>query len=430
MTAIARDGELDQLESISSERNLNDLLSWLLNHRQSRMILRIYTRLLDDSSNGEVLRSTTVACLLEFLPDAPYAAETLFRSKSWPFVKRQIQDNLPRILFCTLKNILLLATSIQEMILRPLAALIDQVEQVTFDELSELVGLVALVSPSMDLGLDMLLGHLQLLPSRLKNMEPAVTDYSFRMLSGIALDHLDQSLESASIHEELLTLKYLRKDASYTIVECAMRVDAPLAITLRMGDHIKLKTASSPENRPLDRPFIIDALVEKIEKGMGTFRCLQDVPSYLEECSWKMKHCGSFTTSETMLDAISFLVVGRSRYCGIFPAITGAPKESMGTIAKLQYETNEALNESQQQAVDAAMSSELTLLWGPPGTGKTRTVVEILQKLLKAEQAKRILVTAPTHNAVDNILRKFLELLPCCDKSGYDPIRVSTDVSE
>jgi regulator of nonsense transcripts 1 len=73
------------------------------------------------------------------------------------------------------------------------------------------------------------------------------------------------------------------------------------------------------------------------------------------------------------------------------------------------------------------MSTKITLLWGPPGTGKTRTVVEILQQLLKAAPTKRIMVAAPTHNAVDNVLRKFVELGGIF-KTNTNPIRVSTDV--
>ena len=73
------------------------------------------------------------------------------------------------------------------------------------------------------------------------------------------------------------------------------------------------------------------------------------------------------------------------------------------------------------------LQSPLTLIWGPPGTGKTQTIVVILVELLRAFPKSRILVTAPTHNAVDNILQRFI------NESGatriHEHLRVSTSVS-
>ena len=51
----------------------------------------------------------------------------------------------------------------------------------------------------------------------------------------------------------------------------------------------------------------------------------------------------------------------------------------------------------------------------------------MLQELLASGREQRILVAAPTHNAVDNVMRKYITRgrLP----TGIHPIRVSTDVS-
>lgn len=66
------------------------------------------------------------------------------------------------------------------------------------------------------------------------------------------------------------------------------------------------------------------------------------------------------------------------------------------------------LNDAQQMAVKKVMSGrDYTLIQGLPGTGKTSTL-EFLARLLVA-RGRRVLITAYTHSAVDNIMSKLLE---------------------
>ena len=63
------------------------------------------------------------------------------------------------------------------------------------------------------------------------------------------------------------------------------------------------------------------------------------------------------------------------------------------------------LNPSQKTAFDAAVADEnpLVLIQGPPGTGKTHVLRKMVREL--HAQGKRIIITAPSHAAVDNICR-------------------------
>jgi DNA polymerase alpha-associated DNA helicase A len=71
---------------------------------------------------------------------------------------------------------------------------------------------------------------------------------------------------------------------------------------------------------------------------------------------------------------------------------------------KLEWAT-ENLNKSQQEAIKFAMASrEIALIHGPPGTGKTHTIIELILQLLK--QGKRILVCGPSNISVDNIVER------------------------
>jgi hypothetical protein len=72
------------------------------------------------------------------------------------------------------------------------------------------------------------------------------------------------------------------------------------------------------------------------------------------------------------------------------------------------------LNDGQWRAWRGVFGEPLTLIWGPPGTGKTHTVAHVLVGYALAAQAEkrplRILVTAFTHHAIVNVLRKLAEL--------------------
>lgn len=66
------------------------------------------------------------------------------------------------------------------------------------------------------------------------------------------------------------------------------------------------------------------------------------------------------------------------------------------------------LNDSQWQAWAHALSRRLTLIWGPPGTGKSETLRAIVRGAVcdaqKHRKPLRVLVTANNYNAVDNVL--------------------------
>ncbi len=67
------------------------------------------------------------------------------------------------------------------------------------------------------------------------------------------------------------------------------------------------------------------------------------------------------------------------------------------------------LNPMQQQAVTRILQAEdLAIVHGPPGTGKTTTLVQAIKALLKNGE-DRILVTAPSNTAVDLISEKLAE---------------------
>lgn len=87
--------------------------------------------------------------------------------------------------------------------------------------------------------------------------------------------------------------------------------------------------------------------------------------------------------------------------------LTGAQSPAFQT--EVQQPAFPSLNNSQQLAVNKIMSaSELAIVHGPPGTGKTTTLVQAIKALFQRDRQK-ILVTAPSNTAVDLLSEKLSE---------------------
>lgn len=85
-------------------------------------------------------------------------------------------------------------------------------------------------------------------------------------------------------------------------------------------------------------------------------------------------------------------------------------------------EFSEELNPPQQAAARFALSArDIAILHGPPGTGKTTTLSEIIYQAVKA--GNRVLACAPSNTAVDNLLERLVNKMPSVIRVGH-PARV------
>lgn len=91
---------------------------------------------------------------------------------------------------------------------------------------------------------------------------------------------------------------------------------------------------------------------------------------------------------------------------------------------------NRQLDSSQKGAVEFALKQPtLAIIHGPPGTGKTTTLVEIIHQLV-LRYRMRVLVCGPSNVSVDNLLKKLVEMrilrTDCMIRMG-NPTRVFDD---
>ena len=90
---------------------------------------------------------------------------------------------------------------------------------------------------------------------------------------------------------------------------------------------------------------------------------------------------------------------------------TSTAADSTITVEQFAAKPKTPLNSSQQKALNSSLKQRLTLIHGPPGTGKTHVACEIVQQqLIKDEEHNPILVVAETNLAVDNLCEKLMSL--------------------
>jgi predicted DNA helicase len=143
----------------------------------------------------------------------------------------------------------------------------------------------------------------------------------------------------------------------------------------------------------------------------GDFRLFApDFPDWIEDDGVGIKLAPDTRTTEIMKKVLNELESNGS----LFKLFEQLHDDKQTTIDPSSIKNipvnfqNQRLNESQQQAVKAILQNEqLTIVHGPPGTGKTTTLIEAIIQLIKNEE--KVLVSAPSNTAVDNIAKGLIQ---------------------
>ena len=139
---------------------------------------------------------------------------------------------------------------------------------------------------------------------------------------------------------------------------------------------------------------MILALKQDIGEEVGFAVLLIDATALLDALKKKIEavNKGEITLNRTLADAV---VRPRS-----------LPKPPTQAI---QAEPIPDLNDKQQQAHINALREAVTFIWGPPGSGKTRVLGEIVRSAFEAQ--KRTLICSNTNKAVDQVLYRICHAL-------------------
>ncbi|MBI1836786.1 MAG: AAA family ATPase [Flavobacteriia bacterium] len=153
----------------------------------------------------------------------------------------------------------------------------------------------------------------------------------------------------------------------------------------------------------------VKGIILSCDGSKGEFRIFApDFPDWIEDKGIGIKLAPDHRTSEIMQKSLEELENNKTVF-NLFKQVQSSQAFGEQTLSKVTLELrNNQLNESQINAVRAIESNDyLTIVHGPPGTGKTTTLIEgIIQLINKGE---KIIVSAPSNTAVDNIAKGLIK---------------------
>ncbi len=129
-------------------------------------------------------------------------------------------------------------------------------------------------------------------------------------------------------------------------------------------------------------------------------------------------------TRNRQLTALNSVQNARSRVAQLRDILLGAREPRF--CAPLALEMEQHFNASQRQAIEFAMSArDIAIIHGPPGTGKTTTVVELIRQAVL--RGSKVLACAPSNTGVDNLLEKLVAIRVRVVRIGH-PARVQEEL--
>lgn len=236
----------------------------------------------------------------------------------------------------------------------------------------------------------------------------------------------EDELEPGDALNELLIADERPGLGGRNILKLILKKKAPLPWTrFEPGSPVRLFAEERPAHRAkVERGVVVSKTAEAIEVAFdGLFEVADSELSFRlqlahDAASIDRQRQALRTASRAKKDRLSELVGVLVE--GKAPGFDPAPPP----LGFLDLE----LNESQRAAVRLAMSAnDVALIHGPPGTGKTSTLIEVIRQAIK--RGEKVLACAPSNLAADNLLERLVAARENVVRVGH-PARVSPALVE
>ncbi|MFT3934025.1 MAG: AAA domain-containing protein [Chitinophagaceae bacterium] len=155
----------------------------------------------------------------------------------------------------------------------------------------------------------------------------------------------------------------------------------------------------------------VKGILMNMDGKAGEFRLFApDFPDWIEDNGVGIKLAPDQRTTSIMKKVLNELEANKPML-QLFEQLHGdTPATALQAHTPQQqlHLTHHHFNESQQQAIAAInQNQQITIVHGPPGTGKTTTLIEAIVQLVRA--GEKVLVAAPSNTAVDNIAKGLIK---------------------
>ncbi|KAF1351062.1 P-loop containing nucleoside triphosphate hydrolase protein [Delphinella strobiligena] len=181
---------------------------------------------------------------------------------------------------------------------------------------------------------------------------------------------------------------------------------------LRVGDIVGLseqpKGAERKKAREDMEKKMVQGVVVKVQKEALVVALEKDDVDIPAAKLWIVKLANDVTYKRMNQTMTRMQKMTESEHSPLMRVIFGhaspAPVQPRELEKKIDW-IDASLNDSQKEAINFSVaSSDIALIHGPPGTGKTHTLIELILQFLK--QGKRLLVCGPSNLSVDNIVER------------------------
>lgn len=178
-------------------------------------------------------------------------------------------------------------------------------------------------------------------------------------------------------------------------------------LTLRLKDRLSEDISGEDRLIRIGDGSVIEGVVERVFEDFLVLYC--EVPPDFEG----MPRTGSLIVDTRLADiaikrqnfALDALRFGRAVRPELRDILIGKLQVRDPTPREDVKFFQDPLDDDKKAAIAAALgASDLLLVEGPPGTGKTRFITELIAQFLREKPGARILLSSQTHNALDHAL--------------------------
>ena len=204
---------------------------------------------------------------------------------------------------------------------------------------------------------------------------------------------------SAALAAEIAFIEEDGKDQSFELTSGTRDQRSPSGsgglYVFLLADTLRLPEDASGSLRFGDRDCSAIVVAQEGNRIALLIEAIEPLPPYIPSARLVLSQTDLLTRLKERVEELH-------THLGLAPKLFGTESATTQWVAIPDQYRPADLADSQDLALQTALGSEVTFLWGPPGTGKTFSIAILIASLI--ERGETVLVTSHTHAAVEQAL--------------------------